>query len=84
MASPTPLTGLELVDCARANAKQGTETAARLCGYGNNLGQFRQALQQACQQMRVEFHELSDLIKDEQIPINMGGIEVAPDSNSDL
>lgn len=84
MASLTPLTGLELVDCARANAKQGTEAAAQLCGYGTNLEQFRQALQQACQQMRVEFHELSDLIKDEQIPLNMGGIEVAPDSNSDL
>jgi hypothetical protein len=84
MASPTPLTGLELVDCARANAKQGTQTAAQLCGYGDNLEQFRQALQQACQQMRVEFHELSDLVKDEQIPLNLGGIEVAPDSNSDL
>jgi hypothetical protein len=84
MASPTPLTGLELVDCARANAKQGVETTAQLCGYGTNLEGFRHALEEACQHMRIEFHELSDLIKDQQIPLNMGGIEVAPDTNSQL
>ena len=28
MASPTPLHDTELVDCARANANQGIETAA--------------------------------------------------------
>ena len=84
MASPTPLTGLELVDCARANAKQGIETAANLCGYGENLNGFRQALEEACRHMRIEFHELSDLIKDEPMPLNLSGIEVAPDDDAQL
>jgi len=49
MASPTRLQGTELVDCARANAKQGIETAARQCGYGE-LNTFAQELKQAWQQ----------------------------------
>lgn len=84
MASPTPLTGLELVDCARANAKQGIETAANLCGYGTNLNGFRQELKQACDHMRIEFHELSDLIKDEPLPFNIEGEIVQPDTPSEL
>lgn len=84
MAASTPLQGNELVDCARANAKQGIETAAELCGYGRDLNTFRAALAQACQDMRVEFHELSDLIKDERMPLNLGGEVVAPDSDSEL
>lgn len=84
MASPTPLQGLELVDCARANAKQGIETAADLCGYGKDLNLFRQELEKACQQMRIEFHELSDLIKDEKSLLQMEGEIVAPDTPSQL
>lgn len=84
MASPTPLQGLELVDCARANAKQGVEVAADLCGYGNDLNKFRQELEKACQHMGVEFHELSDLIKDEAPLMQMEGEIVAPDSPSEL
>ncbi len=42
MPSPTPLKGTDLVDCAKANAKQGIETAAFLCGYGTDLNTFRQ------------------------------------------
>ncbi len=44
MASPKPLHGTELVDCARANAKQGIETAAYQCGYGEDLNKFAQEL----------------------------------------
>jgi hypothetical protein len=84
MASPTPLQGTELVDCARANAKQGVETAANLCGYGRDLNAFRAELKNACQNMRIEFHELSDLIKDERISVGMDGTTVAPDTESEL
>ncbi len=84
MASPTPLEGLELIDCARANAKQGIETTANLCGYGSDLNTFRHQLEKACQQMGVEFHELSDLIKDESPLMQMGGEIVAPDTPSQL
>lgn len=84
MAATTPLKGLELVDCAKANAKQGIETAANLCGYGDDLTTFKQSLQQACNDMGVEFHELSDLITDQQTVLQTGGIEVAPDTSADL
>lgn len=84
MAASTPLQGLDLVDCARANAKQGVETAAHLCGYGKDLNTFRHELEKACQHMGVEFHELSDLIKDESPLMQMEGEIVAPDTASEL
>ncbi|MGV0027444.1 hypothetical protein [Phormidesmis priestleyi] len=84
MASSTPLQGLDLVDCARANAKQGIETAADLCGYGSDLNAFRRELEAACQHMGVEFHELSDLIRDEAPLLQMDGEIIAPDESSEL
>ena len=84
MTSPTRLIGLDLVDCARANAKQGVETAANLCGYGSDLNGFRSELQKACEHMRIEFHELSDLIKDQPTAVSLDGITVEPDSPGEL
>ncbi len=84
MASPTPLQGLELVDCARANAKQGIETAAELCGYGDDLNTFSQELKQACDQMGVKITELTDLITDQDKLIRTEGEIVAPDSETEL
>jgi hypothetical protein len=84
MASPTPLKGLELVDCARANAKQGIETAAHLCGYGDDLNTFSQELKLACDGMGVTVNELSDLITDQDELINREGEIIAPDSATEL
>ncbi len=84
MASPTPLKGLELVDCAKANAKQGIETAAELCGYGQDLRTFSQELKQACDGMGVKINELSDLITDQDNLIQTEGEIVAPESESVL
>ena len=84
MASPTPLQGLELIDCAKANAAQGIETAAHLCGYGKDLNTFKRELKQACQDIGVKIEELSDLITDQQTVREVGGIEVAPDTPADL
>jgi hypothetical protein len=84
MAASQPLTGLELVDCARANAKQGIETAANLCGYGGDLNTFKQSLQQACSEMKVQFQELSDLITDQEQMLSLGGEIVAPDTEGQL
>lgn len=84
MASSQPLQGIELIDCAKANAPQGIETAAHLCGYGSDLNKFDQALRQACQNIGVDINQLSDLITDQQ-PIKQSlGIEVAPDTPSQL
>lgn len=84
MASQTPLKGIELVDCAKANAKQGIETASGLCGYGEDTSTFSQELKQACQDIGVDIDELSDLITDQQTVMGDGGVEVAPDTPSEL
>ncbi|HLO47435.1 MAG TPA: hypothetical protein VK211_03315 [Kamptonema sp.] len=84
MASSQPLKGIELIDCAKANAKQGIRTAAHLCGYGSDLNTFGGELKLACQNIGVEIHELSDLITDQQAIKEGQGIEVAPDSPSEL
>jgi hypothetical protein len=84
MASSTPLQGLELVDCARANAKQGIETAAELCGYGDDLHTFSQQLKQACDQMGVKINELRDLITEQDSLIQTEGEIVAPETETVL
>lgn len=85
MASSTPLQGTELVDCARANAKQGIETAALQCGYGEDINTFAQALKQACEDMNLQVKELSELITDQEMMLQMGqGEVVAPDTASEL
>ncbi|MBD2183378.1 hypothetical protein H6S82_03780 [Planktothrix sp. FACHB-1355] len=84
MASPTPLLGTDLIDCAKANAKQGIETATHLCGYGKDVNTFQKKLQQACEDIGVEIHELSDLITDRQTVKEKGGIEIAPETPTEL
>jgi hypothetical protein len=84
MASSERLKGIELVDCARANAAQGVEVATFLCGYGTDVANFQQALHQACQDMGIEISELSDLITEQQSILQTGGIEIAPETSSEL
>lgn len=85
MASSIPLQGTELVDCARANAKQGIETAALQCGYGDDLNTFSRELKAACEQMNLQVKELSQLITDQEMILQMGtGEIVAPDTASEL
>jgi hypothetical protein len=85
MPSQTPLRGRELVDCARANAKQGIETAAYQCGYGDDLNTFAQQLRLACEQMNLQVKELSELIADQDLLLNAGtGEIIAPDTTSQL
>lgn len=84
MAASQPLTSIELIDCAKANAKQGVATAANLCGYGQDTSTFQTALQQACHEIGVDISELSDLITDQQIIRQASGIEVAPETASEL
>lgn len=64
MASPHPLTGLELIDCARANAVQGLEVAAELCGYSNDIATFQQQLSQAFSDIGLDYQDLSSLMTD--------------------
>lgn len=84
MASPTPLKGTDLVDCARANAKQGVQEAARLCGYGEDVTAFNRELKQACQQMGVEIAEIEDLITERDKLIERESETIAPETPSNL
>lgn len=84
MASPTPLQGIELIDCAKANAKQGINTATELSGYGQDINTFQRELKHACKSIGVEIDELSDLITNQQTILEDGGIEVVPDTPSEL
>ena len=85
MAKSEPLKGIELIDCARANAKEGVATAAQLSGYGQDVETFQRELIAACHRIGVEIQELSQLMTHQQIMgLRERGLEVAPDSDSDL
>lgn len=62
MTLPTTLKGIDLIDCAQANAKFGLSTAAQQCGYENDLLAFEKALQQAGSELGLHIDSLKDLI----------------------
>ncbi len=84
MAANQPLTGITLIDCAKANATQGLAVATNLCGYGDDISSFQQALAKAGEDMGVTLDELDDLITDQSIAKRGGGIEVSPDTLGNL
>ena len=84
MASSKPLSGIELIDCAKANAKQGIEVAAKLCGYGEDISAFERELKQAGQNTGIKIDSLSDLITEPQVIKKSRGINIAPESESNL
>jgi hypothetical protein len=85
MANSSPLTGVVLIDCARANASQGLAIAAQQCGYGSDIAQFQAALRDACRAMNLTPKELDDLVGETpnrwRPPL---GLEIAPDSPGEL
>jgi hypothetical protein len=84
MASPTPLHGSELIDCANANANQGIEVAANLCGYSGDILTFERELESAAQKMGIKLQGFQDLIKKVEIPGQVKGEIIAPDSATEL
>jgi hypothetical protein len=83
MAAPTPLHGNELIDCAKANAKEGIEAAANLCGYSGDIETFERELHSAAQHMGIKLDGFQDLVKTTEVPKPIG-IEVAPDTSTEL
>jgi hypothetical protein len=57
------LVGVDLIDCARANAEHGLQVAAQQCGYGEDLDGFHQALTEAGQHMGIDIESLGHLEK---------------------
>ena len=84
MTASKPLQGVELVDCATANAKSGLEVTARQCGYGEDTEAFWQSLQDACEHMGIHVRDLGDLVSDRQVAQISKGIEIAPDTDYSL
>lgn len=79
------LKGIELIDCAKANAKKGAAYAAERCGYGKDIDLFTENLNKACDDIGVSYSEISDLITDQQIVKERGeGLDIAPNTVSDL
>lgn len=79
------LQGIELINCAKANAKQGVTVAAQQSGYDENVSLFIENLNKACQQIGVNINELDDLITDQQIAQeNRKVMDISPDTNSKL
>ena len=79
------LQGIELIDCAKANAKQGRAVAAKNCGYQADIRLFIENLHKACQEIGVDINELNDLITDQQIAQeNRKVLDISPDSAQDL
>ncbi|AFY82119.1 hypothetical protein [Oscillatoria acuminata] len=84
MAASKQLQGIELIDCAKANAEQGLATAAELSGYGQNTRLFSQELKAACQDIGIEISELSDLITHQHEMKQGRGIDIAPETPGNL
>jgi hypothetical protein len=82
MTAPTPLLGTELIDCARANSKDGIEAASHRCGYGENLSDFERELSNACHAIGVKADSFAELIAIQ--PTDSSGIEIAPESASQI
>ena len=79
------LKGIELINCAKANAARGVTYAAKQSGYQENIHLFQQNLYQACEQIGVNIDNLQDLITDQQkIRKNINFQEISPDSLFEL
>lgn len=79
------LQGIELINCAKANAKQGISVAAKQSGYDNNIALFQENLDKAFQEIGVNINELSDLITDQQkLKENNKVLNIAPDTTTEL
>ena len=62
MTSPKPLHGIELIDCAQANARSGWSIASQQCGYGNNIKAFQDELRKASSEIGIHIDSLEELI----------------------
>lgn len=75
-----PLTGIDLIDCARANAQEGLKTVTQLCGYGTDLEGFHHALTEAGHHMGMDIESLDSLLVNADSINRTRKIEVAPDT----
>jgi len=78
------LSGIELISCATSVASRGLEEAAFQCGYGEDTQSFLGELKTAGKAIGMDIHSVQDLVTDQDKLIHRGGVEVAPDSGTQL
>jgi hypothetical protein len=83
MASPIPLRGTELIDCAQANAKEGISVATQQCGYHNDIDTFQHELSVALTHIGITNKDFDDLLKAVSLVPTLG-FEIAPDTPTNL
>ncbi len=64
LSGKNPLTGEELINCAKPNASKGIKTVAQLCGYASDIEGFRTALKEAMTETGIEHESLDQLLKE--------------------
>ncbi|BAZ07880.1 hypothetical protein [Calothrix sp. NIES-3974] len=87
MAANKPLTGIELIDCAKANSQELVDIVASRCGYGENVSLFEQELKKSCQEIGIDLDSFYDLKQIEQqrfLKTKKAGVEIAPDTYREL
>ena len=82
MTSSTRLQGTDLIECARANVKEGIEIAAQRCGYGNDFVSFEYELHQAGNAIGVTIYSFKDLLAMHQDFEK--GVVIAPKTSTQL
>ena len=63
LSGKEPLTGEELVNCAKGNAYSGLNNTAKLCGYGIDIQAFQENLQKTLNNMGLDIKSIKSLQK---------------------
>ena len=63
LSGKEPLTGKELVNCAKGNAYSGLNNTAKLCGYGTNIQAFQENLTETLDDMGLDIQSVKSLQK---------------------
>ena len=62
IAGKNPLTGEELVNCAKANASGGVEQTAKVCGFASDIDRFKSSLQATVRELELPEESFSKLL----------------------
>ena len=62
LSGEEPLTGEDLISCARGNVASGLAKTAQLCGYANDIDRFKSVLKQTMAETGLEVRSLSNLL----------------------
>ena len=62
LSGEEPLSGEELINCARANASAGVEMTAQLCGFGSDITRFQSTLTETLQALELPTESFKKLI----------------------